>query len=172
MSVAEQLSQQFPLNLSLTTMKEAVTEQDLQDLKKKGLITWDLTLKVGKTTTPVSNPEHMVVCVAYYGDGIDGYYCAGYALGCISKDNSSLEINFIEKRKDASTDLCYQFLPIMIEAFTAYGLYLNQENMSSVDKIVLVGPIDGVKKYYKDQGFKLVSEYYKGEEAMIKSMDK
>lgn len=170
--VAEETSKELPLNITLTSALEDATLKDIQSLKEQNLIIWDFSMKAQPCMTPVSNPEHMIKCVAYYGDAVNGYYCAGYALGSISVDNTTIEINFIEKRKDASTDLCSKFLPIIVDAFTTYGLYLNSEGVTEISKFALVGPVPGVKKYYQEQGFELVPDYSYGMEAMIKYMDK
>lgn len=170
--VAEEISKKLPLNITLTSALEDITLKDIQSLKEKNLIIWDFSMKAQPSMTPVDNPDHMIKCVAYYGDAVNGYYCAGYALGSISTDNTTIEVNFIEKRKDASTDLCSKFLPIIFDAFTTYGLYLNSEGITQISKFALVGPIPGVKKYYMDLGFKLEADYSYGMEAMIKYMDK
>lgn len=171
-AVAEQVSEFLPLNITLTAAIEDVALKDIQTLKEQNLLFWDFSMKAQPYMTPVSNPEHMIKCIAYYGDGVNGYYCAGYALGSISSDGTTIEVNFIEKRKDASTDLCSKFLPIIVDALAAYGLYLNSEGLATITKFALVGPVPGVKAYYQEQGFELVPDYSYGMEAMIKYMDK
>ncbi|WP_413113847.1 hypothetical protein [Thaumasiovibrio sp. DFM-14] len=171
-AVAENASEFLPLNITLTAAVDDVTLGDVQDLQKQGLIAWDFFMKSSPWMGAVTNPEHIIKCVAYYGDAVSGYYCAGYAIGCISTDKTAVEINFIEKRKDASADLRYKFLPIIVDAFLAYGLYLTSEGFAEVDKFVLIGPVEGVKKYYKEQGFTLIEDYSNGTEAMLKYMDK
>ncbi len=163
---AQKSSEELPGRLTLTVGTNECALKDVASLKEKGLLTWDFSMKSNKSMTPVSNPEHMLSCVAYYDDIESNYYCIGYALGCISADNSAIEIDFIEKRPDTGIELKSKFLPIVIDAFTTYGLYLNDKKVANINKIMLLSPVTGVQEYYIKQGSKYIN-YYRGTPAMI-----
>ena len=165
-------SEELPSNITLTAAPDEQVLRDVQDLQAKRLIVWDFDLKSQRWTTPVSNPEHMIKCVAYYGDGVLGYYCVGYAIGCITADGKAVEVDFIEKRCDASDDLRSKFLPIIVDAFALYGLYLNKQGVTSVEKFILVNPVPDKVGYYKKHGFELVDDYLNGCSAMVKHLIK
>jgi len=170
-NVGLEVSNRLPKNITLSAIPSERTLLDLQRLQDYGLITWDFNMKSSSWGTPVSNPEHMIKCVAYYGDGVDGYYCVGYAIGCINVENTTIEINFIEKRRNASEELKEKFLPIISDAFIAYRNFLNEFDVEShITKIALVGPIPGVQKYYAEQGFDYVNDYLWGSDAMVKDI--
>lgn len=152
------ISQRFDKKLSLTIISDA-SRSDIDELIEKKLIKWDFNFKHLPYITPVSNSEHQVSLVAYYGDAECGYCCVGCVLGCVSEDQTAIEISLIEKRCDADSDLDSNFLSIAIDAFTTYALYLNKMHDFSISKFVLVGPVEGVKAYYQQKGFKLVCNY-------------
>jgi len=164
---AMQSSKLLPKNITLDATQSESTFLDLEELKNKGLLVWDFKMKSSSWSSVVSNPKHAINCVAYYGDAETGYYCLGYAIGCISEDQTLVEINFIEKRKDASAELDGKFLPVIIDAFASYALYLNKETEANISDFVLVGPLPGVKAYYQKAGFINVENYYKGADGML-----
>lgn len=170
-NVSLKISERLPKNITLTATPNERVLSDLNDLKDQGLIIWDFAMKAAPWGTPVSNLEHMIKCIAYYGDAVDGYYCVGYAIGCVDVKNRTMEINFIEKRNDASEDLKDQFLPVIFDAFMAYKSFLNEFDPDSfIDKVALVGPVPGVRKYYVEHGFEYISDYSYGIDAMIKGI--
>lgn len=160
----------LPLDISLTSQPNEQVLADLRLLQERELIRWDFEMN-STYGCPVSNPAHLLKCVAYYGDAVNGRYCVGYAIGCINEDRTAIEVDYIEKRCDASEDLRSKFLPIIIDAFAAYGLYLNHIGEANIDKFVLVGPIPGVVGYYKAQGFEHFRDYFQGADAMIKYLN-
>ncbi|EKF9984709.1 hypothetical protein O1D80_002166 [Vibrio cholerae] len=162
------LNETLPSNICIGVGNK-LSIADIDELKKKGLLSWDLPLKLKPFMSTVSNEEHKLLTVVYYGDGVIGRYCAGYALGCVNHERSAVELNFIEKRSDASEDLYGMFLPAIYEAWTTYVYALNDIFGFSVDKFVIVGPIPGVKRYYTECGFKAVDDYF-GSEAMIRQL--
>ena len=168
---AKKSSDELPETLNLSAGTDPQTIKDIQDLKDKGLIVWDFNMKSQLWMTPVSNPAGMIKCIAYYGNAVNGYYCVGYALGCINKEATAVEINFIEKRRDASVDLCSKFLPVIVDAVSTYALYLNSIEAAKISKFVLVGPVPGVRQYYQEQGFEYI-EGYLGSHAMVKYLVK
>lgn len=169
-SVAEKHSENLPLKISLATTS-AHTTQDIAELKEKELLVWDFNMKSIPCMSPVSNPDQMLSCIAYYGDAENGWVCIGYALGCISKDFQAIEVTHIEKRKDAGDDLKSKFLPVIVDAFVAYGLYLNHITSTRISKFVFVGPVPGVLDYYKQQGFEYIDDYSSsGSDAVVKYM--
>lgn len=167
---AMQSSKNLPGNITLDATQSENTFLDLQELQEKGLLTWDFKMKISSWGTIATNPNHAINCVAYYGNAENGYYCLGYAIGCITEDNTTVEVALIEKRNDASTDLEGQFLPIIFDAFSTYALYLNSEGETKISTFALVGPLPGVKKYYQENGFSYVEDYYKGSDAMLKKL--
>ncbi|MGF1763515.1 hypothetical protein [Aliivibrio kagoshimensis] len=167
---AKQSSERLPMNVSLKIDDgDDEVKKDLQRLIEEGKILWNYNMKSQIGFNPASNPDHLIRCVAYYGNKEMEYYCVGYVLGCVNKDGDAMEIDFIEKRSDASEDLRSKFLPIIVDAFATYGLYLNSRELANINKLVLVGPVEEVLSYYKRKGFNF-SEDYKGTTAMI--MDK
>lgn len=166
---AQHSSEALPGRFTLALGTNEAALEDVQALKDRKLITWDFSMKTHIAMTPVSNPEHMLSCVAYYGDAVLGFYCVGYAIGCISKDGTTIEIDFIEKRCDASDELRAKFLPLVIDAYATYGLYLNSKKVTTIDKIALISPVQGVIGYYKKQGYNY-SEDYRGTTAMIMNL--
>ncbi|MEZ9191590.1 hypothetical protein AB4133_20040 [Vibrio sp. 10N.286.52.F8] len=163
---AEQSSQRLPETITLSSGDDQ-SMKDIDDLKQRGKVSWDLVLKSQTWKQAVSNVDHMIKCVAYYGNGVDGYYCVGYALGCINAEGTAIELNYIEKRNDASLDLCGNFLSVIVEAWSLYGLYLNQTQQAKISEFALIGPLPGVKAYYQEKGFEWF-ENYGGTNAMVK----
>lgn len=144
----------LPLKLVLDSVTNgSLAYDDLSELQGKGLIVWDLAMKAAPYMTPVSNPNHIIECVAYYGTAENGRSCIGFALGCISEDGTAIELNFIEKRNDAGNDFKSKFLFIIVDAFSLYGLYLNEAEMAKITRFVLIGPLEHIVPYYKDSGF-------------------
>lgn len=167
---AAQSSKKLPEIVTLSAGDEQ-SMSDIDELKQRGKICWDLVLKSKTWKQAVSNVEHMIKCVAYYGNGVDGYYCVGYALGCVNAEGTAIELNYIEKRSDASSDLQSNFLNVIVEAWLLYGLYLNQSGITQINKFALIGPIPGIKKYYREQGFEWFEDYC-GTNAMVKFLTK
>ncbi|MDF4307224.1 hypothetical protein P3697_08805 [Vibrio parahaemolyticus] len=165
-TVAEKHSENFPLRVTLANANEQA-RGDIQELRDKSLLIWDFNMKLVPYMTPVSNPEGMISCVVYYGDAENGWVCMGYALGCVNKEGTAVEITHVEKRCDAGADFKSKFLPIIVDAFSAYGLYLNHVQLAKVEKFAFVGPLPGVIEYYKQHGFEYVDDYL-GTDAVIK----
>lgn len=165
-------SDKFPLTVTLSAVPEgSLAHSDLTELKEKGLIAWDLPLKASQYMTPVSNFEHMLQCVVYYGNAEKGRSCIGFALGCINKENTAIELNFIEKRSDAGDDFKSKFLPIIVDAFTLYALYLNEREDANISKFVIMGPLEQVIPYYKTSGFIYQNDYNgSGADALYKEL--
>lgn len=157
---AAKSSDRLPLDIALDACDESsLAHRDLQELKDKGLIGFDFNLKSAPHMQYVSNPKHMINCVVYYGNAEKGRSCIGFAVGCVNKDVTAIELNCIEKRRDAGSELKYNFLPIVVDAFALYGLYLNEHGLANIDKFVIVGPIETVIPYYKNTGFVYVNNY-------------
>lgn len=158
----------LPSNLCIG-VGDSLALQDIEELKGRGLLIWDLRFKLQPFMECISNFEHKLLTVVYYGDGVIGRYCAGYALGCVNEGRKAVELNFIEKRSDASEDLHNMFLPAIYEAWTTYVYALNDLYNYDIEKFVLIGPIEGVRKYYRDSGFTFVDDYF-GSEAMVRHL--
>ncbi|WP_146029932.1 hypothetical protein [Vibrio diazotrophicus] len=153
-------SEKLPLNVALDAVSDnSLAHNDLAELRDKGLIVWDLAMKANPCFTPVFNRDHILQCVAYYGNAEHGRSCIGFGLGCISSDGTAIELNFIEKRSDSGADLKSKFLSIIVDAFSLYGLYLNHNESGNISKFVIVGPIESVVPYYKKSGFQYVENY-------------
>jgi hypothetical protein len=163
---AIQSSKKLPQTITLSAGDDQ-SMLDIDELKQKGKVCWDLVLKSKTWKQAVSNVEHMIKCVVYYGSGVDGYYCVGYALGCVNSEGTAIELNYIEKRNDASDDLKCNFLNIIVEAWLLYGLYLNQSGAANINKFALIGPLPGLRRYYHEQGFEWFEDYC-GTSAMVK----
>ncbi|HIF9310971.1 TPA: hypothetical protein ACX6RK_003226 [Photobacterium damselae] len=161
-------SNELPSNITLMASPNEQSIRDIQDLHEKNLIKWDFGIKSSAWGTPVSNPGHIIKCIAYYGDAVLGYYCVGYAIGCINEEKQCIEIDYIEKRCDASVDLNSKFLPIIVDAFTLYGLYLKHKGVVDINKFALINPLENVRSYYLTQGFSFDENYSSGCNAMIK----
>lgn len=168
-AVSDKFSTILPLNISLSAITNDRMEADVLALQEQRLIVWDFNMKTQPWGTPVSNPDHLIKLIAYYGDAVNGYYCVGYAIGCVNKDGNAIELDFIEKRSDASTDLAHQFLPLVIEAFSMYALFLNNAGATNITKFAIMSPIQVVRKYYSNEGFTLELDYF-GTEAMTKPL--
>ncbi|MUK51101.1 hypothetical protein [Aliivibrio fischeri] len=165
-------SEELPLDIALDVVDEnALALKDVLELKEKGLIAWDLHLKSQPFMGYLSNFDHLIQCVAYYGNAEKGRCCIGFALGCINPEGTAIELYYIEKRKDSGDDLCSKFLPIIVDAFSLYGLYLNSIDLAKINKFVIVGPLDSVVPYYKESGFEYVENYSEMKvDAMFKSI--
>lgn len=153
------------INLSVLEPNSKAME-DLTNLRNEEKIIWNVNFK---TNFPAcSNPSHSVNCVAYYGDREINYYCLGYALGCVNEEEKAIEICFIEKRNDSSEELHCKFLPVIIDAYSTYALYLNELGESDIERFVLVSPVAGVIAYYRENCF--IHEKYgpSGDDAMVR----
>ncbi|WP_188009005.1 hypothetical protein [Grimontia hollisae] len=169
-AVAEKHSHNFEKSVTMFAAGDRETD-DILALVDKKLLKWQFNLKANAATTAASNPEHMINSVVYYGEPVNGFACMGYAIGCVSKDGTAIEINFMEKRVDSGTEWCQQFLPLIVDAYAAYALYLNTIGSTNIDKLVFVGPVEGAKHYYTNKGLVYVPDYNHSE-AMIAHLDK
>ncbi|PMN12583.1 hypothetical protein [Vibrio lentus] len=142
---------------------------DIEVLKEKGLLFWDLAFKLQPFMECISNSNHKILTVVYYGDGVIGRYCAGYALGSINEERKTIELNYIEKRADASEDLRCMFLPAIYEAWVSYAYTLIDLYGYDIERFVLVGPVPGVRRYYLESGFTEVLDFF-GSEAMVRKL--
>jgi|GEM_PF-2317942 len=162
-------SENLKCEISLRAAPDTVAQQDIYDLLDSGLIKWDFNLKSALFMKSVSNPKHMVRCVAYYGPLSGHYKCLGYALGCINEENGSVEIDFIEKRADAPDELRSKFLPIIVDAYAAYALYLNSKDLGfKIDKFAFVNPVENKIDFYKKRGYEIVNDYLPDCRAAVK----
>nr|ELV8710990.1 hypothetical protein [Vibrio vulnificus] len=139
-SVAVEHSKVFDLKITMGVATEEALE-DLEELRKHGVLQWHANLKVGIALSPASNPAHEITLVVYYGGPVNGYCCIGYALGCVDVTGTAIEITHMEKRKDAGSEWCSKFLPLVIDAVASYGLYLNSMKLTNIRKLALVGPL-------------------------------
>ncbi|EQA4698956.1 hypothetical protein ACX3KM_002913 [Vibrio cholerae] len=165
-SVAVEHSKFFDLKITMGTATEGALE-DLDELKRHGVLMWHANLKVGVHFSPASNPNHEITLVVYYGGPVKGYCCIGYALGCVDSAGTAIEITHMEKRKDAGVEWCSKFLPLVIDAVVSYGLYLNSAKVANINKLVLMGPLQEVRKYYQKHGFEYYADY-QNTDAMVK----
>ncbi len=156
--VAAKHSEHLTLKVTIGSGSEAELD-DLRILYEKGFIKWLASLKANPYMTPVSNSSELITAVVYYGDPIEKYACIGYAIGCINAEGTALEITHMEKRKDAGNEWCSKFLPLIVDAYTSYGLLMNTLGATKINKLALVGPLPGVKKYYKESGFEYTADY-------------
>ncbi|WP_153446900.1 hypothetical protein [Vibrio algicola] len=170
---AARSSDRFPLDIALEVANtNPLAMKDILELKGKGLISWDLSLKSQPFMDSVSNFDHMIECVVYYGNAEKGRCCIGFALGCVTEDKTAIELNFIEKRRDSGSELNSQFLLIIVDALSFYGLYLNNAGQANISKFVIVGPIEGIVPYYKTYGFEYVESYNSsGLDAMYRNLE-
>lgn len=159
----------YPLQISLGYLNQE-SEQDLRELREKGLLSWDTSIKGSPFTTGSSNPEHMIKCVVYYGNAESGHCCVGYSLGSLNIQNSCLELDFIEKRCDGFLDLKGEFLPIIVVAMTFYANVLSKIRNIDVNKFALIGPLPGVVDYYREHGFEIIDNYRGEQTAMVRNM--
>lgn len=167
--VAAKHSENFPLKINMGAAKD-VELDDLRILYDKGYLKWQYDLKSNPYMAPVSNPEDMLTTVVYYGDPVEKYACIGYAIGCVNKEGTAIEITHMEKRSDCGSEWCTKFLPLIVDAYTSYGLLLNHLGLTKINKFVLVGPLPGVQDYYKGCGFEYTSDYL-DTDAMVKFID-
>ena len=63
--VANKINEQnkLPLKITLGPMNET-SKKDIEELKEKQLIVWDLPLKANPLLTPVSDSDHIITCMA------------------------------------------------------------------------------------------------------------
>ncbi len=160
-------SKQYPLQLTIGYMNQE-SELDLNELREKGLLVWDASLKGNQLTTGASNPEHMVKCVVYYGNAEFGHCCVGYAIGSYNNLEQCLEIDFIEKRCDGFEDLKHEFLPIIVSTLLFYASTLDRLMGLPVSKLAFVGPLPGALNSYERCGFEHIKNYRNGQDAMVK----
>lgn len=154
--VAKNISNKLPKRLSLMAELNDQVKVDLNQLTDAGLLAWDLPFKASCSyMEAVSNYEHILTCVAYYGDDVDKYACVGYALGCVNIDQTAIEMNYIEKSREAHHDLAQQIFPVMVNAFYAYAKFLNVKKEADIKEFILVDPVENVISYYEKFGFEL-----------------
>ncbi|EGR1512127.1 hypothetical protein D6089_09610 [Vibrio vulnificus] len=169
--VARIRSEHFEHNISMCPAND-LPREDLLALQRRGKLSFSYDIKAQPWGSPVSALEHLVNSVIYYGEPVDlGYSCIGYVIGCVNDKRQAIEIYLMEKRNDAGSEWQHQFLPLVVDAYAAYGLYLNAFEGKKINKLVLVGPVQDVIKYYLDKGFRLVRDYADGEDAMVLSLD-
>lgn len=158
-NVAKRLRNKYPhKSLNIAYPSDLVIE-DLDTLQGLGKLKWKASTKSGIMLT--IEQQHPIKLVVYYRGAPVGYAFGGY-----KEKLESLEISWIEKRNDAHTDLDHQMLGLTIDSYAAYGMMLRKEGMP-VKQIALVSPVEDVKRYYKDCGFKYTTSYDGHTEAMI-----
>ncbi|WP_387692914.1 hypothetical protein [Photorhabdus sp. RM71S] len=158
-SVQDRLKSKYP---EPSLKLEYPSEQALQDLdavKSSGYFTWVPSLK--STVFTSYSYDHPIKLVVYYRGQPVGYAFGGYNDQC-----SSVEISWMEKRKDAHADLKNQMLGLALDSYSAYGIFLKKIGYS-VDKLAIVSPLEGVKKYYLESGFRYDEDYNRGTPAMV-----
>lgn len=161
-------SHDLPKEISLMAVPNEQAEADLQELYGRQLLGWDFNMKVTPIFGFVSNPAHIIKCVAYYGVDNKQFLCAGYAIGSINHSGGAVEIDYIEKRKDSDNDLRSKFLPIIVDAYTLYALYLNTKLNLKINKFVFINPIADKIQFYRDRGYEIVHNYREDCTAAVK----
>lgn len=160
--------ERFDLDISLAPANEQA-KADLSDLVQKRLMMWDFKMKSHPAMLAVSNPdpEHLIHIVLYYGNRDSEYSCIGTALGTVNQAYSAVELDYIEKRKDAGKDFEDAFMPVITYALTAYTRVLNVKYAHSINKLVLVNPVEGVVNYYNKLGFQGPSSSYDNDRTVM-----
>ncbi|MEM8170526.1 hypothetical protein Q4R15_11755 [Morganella morganii] len=157
--VAKKLQCRYPdKSLSITYPSPLVID-DLDTLQEQGKLSWKASIKSGIMLT--IDQVHPVKLVVYYRN-----VPVGYAFGGYKEHLETLEISWLEKRKDAHPDLNYQMLGLTLDSYAAYAAFLIKKG-KPVKQIALVSPVEDVKPYYKKQGFKYTETYDGYTEAMI-----
>lgn len=157
--VAKALKERFPHKSLSLVYPDSLVFEDLQFLTDNGKLRWAPNFKASPAWD--FDNGHPIRVVAYYrGEPI------GYALGGYNEICSAVEIHWMEKRVDAHEDLDYQMLGIALDAYSAYAVHLRSQGQQ-VSKLALVGPVEGVRRYYQESNFTFVDSYYKGQCAMI-----
>jgi len=168
--VAENINKRgrFELDISLTPANEQA-KMDLSDLVQQEKLMWDFKIKSHPAMLGVSNPkpEHLIHIVLYYGDKDKNYSCIGAALGTVNTDYSAIELDYIEKRSDAGEDFSGAFMPVITSALTAYARLLNVRYAFSIDKFVLVNPVEGALNYYSKLGFNGPTDSYDSDRRVV-----
>ncbi|MBV0841535.1 hypothetical protein [Serratia liquefaciens] len=161
---ASAVSYQYPDDSLQMVYAETPVLQDLDFLRDNKKIRWDPSLK----SLPFfdTDNEHPIRLVIYYRKDPVGYAFGGYR-----KSHKAVEVTWMEKRIDAHPDLDHQMLKLVVGAYATYATYLNN-NGSEVDKLALVGPIEGVKQFYLDSGFVYNATYNGALAAMIADLVK
>lgn len=156
---ADVVTYQYPdTSLCMVYADEPVL-QDLEFLRENKKIKWDPSLKA-MPFFDLDN-EHPIRLVIYYRKEPIGYAFGGYR-----SSHKAVEVSWMEKRKDAHPDLDHQMLKLVMGAYATYATHLSR-NGNEVDKLALVGPIDGVKQYYLDTGFVYNATYNGAIPAMV-----
>lgn len=169
-----QNSKKLPMTVTVGPMEEQ-SLRDLQELREKGLIAWDLELKCSPYMEFLPNQhEHRISCIVYYGNAEEGYCCIGFALGCFNFKTNAFELHFIEKRKDSGKDWERAFFPLIMGTFLAYIELINADFEGEINQFVIVTPLESVRRYYRGNGFELLTDkkYSKDyDEVMVKYME-
>lgn len=166
-------SQMLPKEVSLMAVPSKDAEDDLQNLYERKLLGWDFNMKASPIFGFVGNPEHMIKCVVYYACEDHRYKCIGYAVGSINEERGSVEIDYIEKRKDAPDDLRSKFLPIIVDAYASYALYLNKSIEGlQINEFAFINPLIDKFTFYQERGFEIVGNYSGGCAAAVKYLTK
>ncbi len=142
-----------PLNMNDEMIK------DLCFLRDQGLLKYDASLKI--FPMEIDSPHPVRLVVYYTGKPM------GYAFGNMDIVNGTVEITWIEKRKDAHPDLDCQFLAIAVGSYLAYAATLRRSLGVPFKQIALIGAVEGARKYYERCGFRSVSNYQGRGEAMV-----
>jgi len=162
--VAKNLKDRFPhKSLSLVHPDQLVFE-DLQFLTENKKLIWAPSLKVLPGWDFDSG--HPIRVVIYYRAEPIGYAFGGY-----NEALSSVEIHWMEKRNDAHEDLKHQMLGIALDTYSAYAKFLRSQGLP-VTQIALVGPVEGVRRYYQESNFTYVGSYNGSQCAMILTSSK
>ncbi|HHR6502547.1 TPA: hypothetical protein ACS8CD_003107 [Providencia alcalifaciens] len=163
---ANSISKQLPLKTLKLAAPLSMNDEMIKDLcflRDKGLLKYDASLKIFPMEIESPHPVRLVV---YYGGKP-----VGYAFGNMDFTNGTIEITWIEKRKDASSDLDCQFLAIAVSAYLAYAATLRSSLGVTFKQIALIGAVEGARSYYERCGFRSVSYYQGRGEAMVISLE-
>lgn len=156
--VSEKLSSKLPNKINFTADFNEQTLEDVYELQRTGKVPWDLPTKLQPFMGAITNYEHSISAVAYYGNKSKGYSCIGFFLGSFNEQNKAIELDYIAKRNDANHDLNRTFFPSTLDLITTYAQFLNQ-NKFDIKTIALIGALEYIVPYYKRYGFTYDNQY-------------
>ena len=156
--VGKEISTKLPKDINFTNNINEQTIQDLEKLNSEGKLGWNLPFKLAPFMNSISNYEHPVYSVIYYGDKQEGYSCIGFFLGCVNEEKNAIELNYIEKRNDAHDDLRHCFFASTNELLIAYASWLNLHEFN-INTIALIDTLEYIKPHYQKYGYKIDKTY-------------
>ncbi|WP_025903240.1 hypothetical protein [Tatumella sp. UCD-D_suzukii] len=159
LELAKKITLRLPENSLRLTPPNPLINEEFRALKQQGLLMWDASEKFFiRCDLAESHPIKLIV---YYRK-----QPIGYAMGGYNTATNTVEISWLEKRRDAHRDLDRQFLPIVLESFTGYALALRLRGITPTS-IALTNPLQNRISYYSKSGFSFKTDYHKGMPAMI-----